>query len=89
METIARTCGLTAQDVVLEMGCGRGRTCFWLNEFIGCRVIGIDYVPAFIEKAQKVKERFHVKTVEFRLEDLFQADLKGVSVISSLRHLFQ
>ena len=81
MDVVAQTCGLTARDVVIEMGCGRGRTCFWLNQFIGCRVIGIDFVPAFIEKAQKVKERFRVNGVEFRLEDLFQADLKGASAI--------
>lgn len=81
MDVIAQTCGLTAQDMVIEMGCGRGRTCFWLNQFIGCRVIGIDYVPAFIKNAQKVKELLHVDGVEFRLEDLFQADLRGASAI--------
>lgn len=81
LEAIARTCGLTSRDVVVEMGCGRGRTCFWLNQFIGCRVIGIDFVPAFIEKAQKVKERFGMSGIEFRLEDLFQTDLTGTTAI--------
>lgn len=81
LDVISQASGLTSRDVVLEMGCGRGRTCFWLNQFVGCRVIGIEYVPAFIEKAEKVKERFHVQGVEFRLEDLFHADLKGATVI--------
>lgn len=53
MDTIARTCGLAAKDVVFEMGCGRGRTCFWLNQFIGCRVIGIDYVPLSLRGPKK------------------------------------
>ncbi len=60
LEVIARECQLSVRDVVFELGCGRGRTCFWLNQFIGCAVIGIDYVPAFIEKALKVKRRFHI-----------------------------
>lgn len=81
LDLIARTCALSSSDVVFELGCGRGRTCFWLNQFIGCSVVGIDYVPAFIKKGEKVKNRFHVDGVSFRLEDLFQADLKGATVI--------
>lgn len=81
LERIAKECYLSAQDVVFELGCGRGRTCFWLNQFIGCTVVGIDYVPTFIAKAQQVKELFHVQGTSFHLEDLFQADLKGATVI--------
>lgn len=81
LDLIAHQCDLSACDVVFELGCGRGRSCFWLNQFIGCSVVGIDYVPAFIEKAEKVKQRFHVQGVSFRLEDLFQADLMGATVI--------
>ena len=81
LDLIAHICGLSVQDIVVELGCGRGRTCFWLNQFIGCTVVGIDYVPAFIEKAQKIKDRFHVQRVSFLLEDLFQADLTGATVI--------
>lgn len=78
---IAKSCQLSPQDVVFELGCGRGRTCFWLRQFIGCQVVGVDYVPTFIQKAQRVKERFHVQGVSFRLEDLFQTDLQGATVI--------
>jgi hypothetical protein len=81
MDLIARQCDITSQDVVFELGCGRGRTCFWLNQILGCSAVGIDYVPAFIEKAQKIKDRFQVQRVSFRLEDLFQANLKGATVI--------
>lgn len=81
LELIARNCEITAQDVVFELGCGRGRTCFWLNQWIGCSVVGIDYVPIFIEKAQCIKERFHIQNASFRLEDIFQTDLKGATVV--------
>lgn len=81
MHLIARQCNITSQDVVFELGCGRGRTCFWLSQILGCSAVGIDYVPVFIEKAQKIKDRFQVQNVSFRLEDLFQANLKEATII--------
>ena len=81
LELIAYACDMTSRDVVFELGCGRGRTCFWLNQIIGCRVVGIDYVPLFIEKGQAIIQRFQLQHLSFRLEDLFQADLKGATVI--------
>lgn len=81
LDLIARRCGISAKDHVFELGCGRGRTCFWLNQLIGCRVVGIDYVPEFIDRAIKVKEKFHLEMVEFRLEDILSTDLTGATVI--------
>lgn len=81
LDLIAHAADLTDRDVVVEMGCGRGRTCFWLNQFIGCKVVGIDYVPAFIEKGQKIKERFQVDGVSFSREDLFHVNLRGATVV--------
>lgn len=81
LDYIARKCGLTKKDVVFELGCGRGRTCFWLNQFIGCKVVGIEYIPEFIERALKIKEKFNLKEVDFRLEDFLQTDLTGATVI--------
>lgn len=81
IDLIANQCGISNGDVVFELGCGRGRTCFWLNYWKGCQVIGIDYVPIFIEKAQGIKEKFVRSKVSFRLEDFLQSDLKGATVI--------
>lgn len=81
LELIAKECRITKDDKVFELGCGRGRTCFWLNQFIGCEVVGIDYVPEFIRRANVVKEKFHLNRVEFRLEDFAQSDLSGATVI--------
>lgn len=81
LEMTSKAFRLSKKDKVFELGCGRGRTCFWLNQFVGCTVVGIDFVPAFIEKANKVKARCGVSGVTFLLEDLFQADLTGATVI--------
>jgi SAM-dependent methyltransferase len=81
LDLIANRCHICAQDTVYELGCGRGRSCFWLNQFIGCCVVGIDYVPQFIRLANKVKEKFKLHGVEFRLEDFIYADFSQASVI--------
>lgn len=81
MDKIAKECRLKKEDIVFELGCGRGRTCFWLNEFLGCKVVGIEYIPEFVEIANTVKERFHVKDVEFRLQDMLETDYKEATVI--------
>ncbi|HEV8052784.1 MAG TPA: methyltransferase domain-containing protein [Parachlamydiaceae bacterium] len=80
LEIIARECGLNAKDRVYELGCGRGRTCFWLHSFIGCSVVGIEYIPEFVERANSIKDRLSIPNIEFRLADMTTADMPGVSV---------
>ncbi len=81
LEYIANNCQINASDVVFELGCGRGRTCFWLNAFKGCRVVGVDFVPVFVERANEIKSKYQVKNVEFRLQDMMLTDLSGATVI--------
>lgn len=81
LEKIATECRLTKSDVVFELGCGRGRTCFWLRTFIGCRVVGVEQIPEFITRANHIVSKFHVEGVEFRQEDMLQTDLTGATAI--------
>lgn len=81
MEKIARQSGLTAQDTVFELGCGRGRVCFWLHAFVGCQVVGIEWVPDFVAKAIQVQQRAHLSGLSFRMDDMVDADLTGATAI--------
>lgn len=77
---IAKECQLSGSDTVLEMGCGRGRGVFFLNHLLGCKAIGIDWVPTFIQMAQSFpfcKEG----EVSFRCETMEDTDLSAVSAI--------
>lgn len=49
---LALFANLTPHDVFCDLGCGRGRLCFWTYSHIGCHTIGIDWVPSFIRKAR-------------------------------------
>lgn len=80
LDLIAKQCRLDSSDTVYELGCGRGRTCFWLNSFIGCKVVGIEYVPDFVERANKIKKKFHFKNIEFRNENIIDANFEEGTV---------
>lgn len=80
LEIIARECRIGPQDCVFELGAGRGRTCFWLHSFIGCSVVGLEYIPEFVDRANLIKKKLGFKKIEFRLADMLTADYSGATV---------
>lgn len=80
LDVIVKECELNNKDCVFELGCGRGRTGFWLHSFVGCSVVGIEYVPEFVERANAVKKFFKIPNIEFRLADMATADFEGGTV---------
>jgi Methyltransferase domain len=80
LEIIAKEVEIGAHDCVYELGAGRGYTCFWLNSFTGCSVVGIEYVPEFVERANCIKNRLKIKGVQFRLADMLKCDFTGATV---------
>lgn len=80
-DAIMRKVNLKKEDCLYELGSGRGRNCFWANVVIGCKTVGIEFVPQFVEKANKVKEQFGLKDLEFRQEDMLQTQLKEATVV--------
>lgn len=49
---------LTKDDVVVDYGCGKGRIGFFLNNQVGCKVIGIDHSERLLKVANKNLERY-------------------------------
>jgi len=81
MHQIADICNITKNDHIYELGCGRGRTCFWLKYFIGCRVTGIDFVDKFIERANRIKNKSQIDGLSFLKEDFMNINLSDATVI--------
>jgi SAM-dependent methyltransferase len=81
IDHIAKECHITANDNFFELGCGRGRLCFWLNSFIKCKVIGVEFVPEFIERAKRIQNKLGFKNIEFRTENILDTNLTGATVI--------
>lgn len=81
LDHIAKECRILSKDVFYELGCGSGRTCLWLHKFVQCRVVGIEYLPEFVKKAERIKRWMHLSKVNFLLEDMLTADLQQATVI--------
>lgn len=78
---IANECALNERDVVYELGCGRGRSCFWLAAFVKCRVVGIEQIDLFVENANQVKAQYPEENVRFSLGNFLDYSYKDATVI--------
>lgn len=87
-DIISQKAGITLKDTVFELGCGRGNVCLWLACVIGCQVVGIDFVPGYIQKADRIRRWVGIKNVRFECEDFLDADLSGATVVYSYGSCF-
>ncbi len=81
LDTILSHCPIGPDDVAFELGCGRARACFWLSLYKGYKTVGIEYIPAFVERAEQLAKFYDVKNIEFRLGDILTADLSEATWI--------
>jgi SAM-dependent methyltransferase len=81
LQKIVKECSITPQDTIYELGSGRGRACFWLRLVLGAKVFGIDFVPEFIEIAEKIRKSQKIENLKFRCEDFLKSDLHKATII--------
>ncbi len=79
LDTMVRECAITAQDSLVELGCGRGRGVFFLSHRTGCSARGIDWNPEFIARAKKA-DLGRART-KFLCDDILNADLSTATVV--------
>lgn len=69
-------------DLVYDLGCGDGRIVIAAARDFGARGIGIDIDPERINEARDNARKAGVTSrVEFRNEDLFEADIRKATVV--------
>lgn len=49
--------GLKKTDIIVDVGCGSGRTAYRLKDYLTGKYIGLDVVPELIDYARKICER--------------------------------
>lgn len=81
MDRIAKECRILSKHQVYELGCGSGRGCFWLANFVKCKVTGIDYLPSFIQKAEWIQKRVFTPTLHFHEGDMFETNLEQADFV--------
>ncbi|MBE0657597.1 MAG: class I SAM-dependent methyltransferase [Bryobacteraceae bacterium] len=73
---------VTSKDVVYDLGCGDGRIVIRAVKEFGARGVGIDIDPDRISESRKNAAKAGVKSrIEFRAEDLFEADISKATVV--------
>lgn len=78
---VSQACRLSKADRVYELGCGRGRTCFWLRAFVGCEVFGVEYIPIFIKVAQFIQDKVGIKGIHFEEGDMVDLDFSQATCV--------
>jgi len=72
-----------SSDIVYDLGCGDGRIVIAAAKSYGARGVGIDIDPARIREARKYARQAGVESrVEFREQDLFQANFREATVVT-------
>lgn len=80
LATILKEAAVQESDTFFDLGMGRGRGCFFVRDVIGCKVVGIEFIQEFVQKAQAVQQRFKISDLEFRQEDITQSNFAGGTV---------
>jgi ubiquinone/menaquinone biosynthesis C-methylase UbiE len=83
VEEMLRMAGVKPGDLVYDLGCGDGRIVITAAQKFGARGVGIDIDPKRIAEAVENARRAGVeRQVEFRLGDLFEADIREATVVT-------
>jgi len=81
LERICREGNLSAGDTYLELGSGRGRGVFFVAHQFGCRAIGVEWIPQFVDKALAIKKKHGIESVDFILDDMCAGKLYNATFI--------
>jgi len=69
-DELVKSCNITKDSYVLEIGCGVGLTPIYLAKKYGCRIMAIDLSREMIEKAKERAEKKGVADkIEFKVAD--------------------
>ncbi len=79
-EKLVTSANLSSKDYYVELGSGRGKTCVWASQFIGCQSRGIEWVPHFAKFSKFLSRLFGIP-VQFCQESMFETDLTAATVV--------
>jgi SAM-dependent methyltransferase len=83
VDAMLRLAGVTARDVVYDLGCGDGRIVIAAAKRYGAHGVGIDLNPERIQEARANARKAGVEPlIRFQVEDLFAADIHAATVVA-------
>ena len=83
VEDMLRLANVKKGDVLFDLGSGDGRIPVTAARLYGIRAVGIDIDPERIREAQDNAKKNGVESlVQFRLQDLFEADFREATLVT-------
>lgn len=80
-QTLMEVLKLEKEDVFYDLGCGRGKLCFWISSQAGCQVRGWDWNPKFILRANGLKKLLGISTLNFECKDFTTEDFSEATCV--------
>lgn len=81
LEKIVRAFGVSPENKWLDLGSGRGRSCFWISEFWGCQTRGIEWIPQFASRACQIAKRIPSCRAKFQNDSIQNVDFSWPDVV--------
>lgn len=81
LELIAVRAGLTAEDRVVDLGCGTGRGCFFLARLLGAQVHGVELNPELVRRAEAIRAALGWANPSFSCGDLMAHPMGEATVV--------
>ena len=82
LEKICRWSCIPKGKVIFDVGCGWGRSTFFLHMFNKAhRTVGIDLIPEYIDRANKIRSFMKLDYMVFLESDIRQVDYRDAEVI--------
>ncbi len=78
---IAKNAEISSADQFVDLGCGRGRICFWTSLWTGCKTRGVDWVPSFVDRGRFLARLFGISHLRFDCAGISQISLKEATVV--------
>jgi SAM-dependent methyltransferase len=83
VDKMLETAGVTAQDVVYDIGCGDGRIVITAASKYGARGVGVDFDPERIRESKENAKKANVENlVQFLQQDAMTVDYSSATVVT-------
>lgn len=78
---IVERMALGANDVLYDVGCGRGKMVFAAHLASGCRAVGVDLLPTYVQLARRIASRLGLHAIQFEQEDALHIPLTDATAV--------
>ena len=80
-DLLIRRVGIKKGDVVFDVGCGSGKSCFFLSRRLQSRAVGIEYNEDFTTRAEWIRKKVKASEVVFVRADARNIDYGDADVV--------